>query len=472
MQVTELDAKGLKKSFKIVVPAAELNQQMEIELLAAGEKVKMPGFRPGNVPLKILQQRYGKSVQAEVLQKSMNRAAGEVIKNNNLRPALSPRVEGQEYADGGDLSFTLNIEVLPEVPDVKYDAITIERPVFEVDEKSIIEAAERVAKHNPKHIGQEAGTAAKKGDVVRIDFKGMIDGKAFEGGTASDFRLELGSGQFIEGFEDQLIGSKAGDDRIVKVTFPKEYPGAEVAGKEASFAVAVKEVLKVEQPAIDEAFATSLGFKDLAALKEAIRTQMSREYDNIVRSKLKKQLFDALEKAAEFELPEGMLDMEFNTIWSQMKQSQGAEVDSDEALKAEYREIAKRRVKLGILLAEIGSKNKIQISREEITRAVMEQARQFPGQEQQVMEFYKKNPEHLENLRGPILEEKAVDFILGQVKFNDKKVSLEELTAEDESDEAAAEAKPKKKATKAKAEATSDEEAPAKPKAKKKAASE
>ena len=464
MQVTELDAKGLKKSFKIVVDAAKLNQEMETELKAAGEKIKIPGFRPGFVPLKILQQRYGKSVQYDVLQKTINDAASDVMRQKNLRPAVSPSVDSQEYADGGDLTFTLSVEVFPEVPEVKFDGITIERPTYDLPEKEVADAAARVAERNPKFTPKDASAKAAKGDAVQIDFKGMIDGKVFDGGTATDFRLELGSGQFIDGFEDQLVGTKAGDDKIVSVTFPKDYAGRDVAGKEASFAVTVKEVLAKEVPAIDDEFAKTLGFADAAALNEAIRSQMKNEYDGLVRGKLKKQLFDALEKECTFELPESMLESEFNSIWAQVKQ-QGEVIEDEDAARAEYKAIAARRVKLGILLAEIGTRNKIQISREEVMRAVMQQASQFPGQEQQVMEFYRKNPQRMDDLRGPILEEKAVDFILGSVKFNDKKVTLEELA---DADDAESDAAPKKKKTaKAKSEdGASEEEAKAKTKKK------
>ncbi len=443
MQVTELASQGLKKSFKIVVDAATIEKQTESELKAAGANIKIPGFRPGNIPMKVLQQRYGKSVKADVLNKAINQAATDVLRERNLRPAVTPNVDSEDYKEGGDFSFTLSVEVFPEVPEIKFEGITIERPVFEIEEKEVDDAASRIASSNPK-LNAKSGKAAK-GDVVKIDFKGMIDGKAFAGGTSSDFNLELGSGQFIDGFEDQLIGTKAGDDKIVSVTFPKEYPGAEVAGKEASFAVTVKEVLSKETPAIDDEFAKGLGFADLAALKEAIRGQMAKEYDNVVRGKMKKQLFDELEKECMFDLPQGMLDLEFNTIWQQVQQ-QGA-IEDEAAAREEYMGIAKRRVKLGILLAEVGTRAKLQISREEVTRAVMQQASQFPGQEQQVLEFYKKNPQRVDDLRGPILEEKAVDHILGSVKFKDKKVTLEELAASDEED---APAKPKAKAKKSK----------------------
>jgi trigger factor len=469
MQVTELDAKGLKKTFKIVVEAATLNEEMEAELKAAGAKIKIPGFRPGFVPLKVLQQRYGKSVEADVLNKAINDAASNLLRDKGLRPAMTPSVDSQEYKEGGDLTFTLSVEVFPDVPEMNFGTITIERPVYELDEKEIDDAAARIAERNPSMETKPASAKAAKGDVVDIDFKGMIDGVAFEGGTASHFRLELGSGQFIEGFEDQLVGCKAGDDKIVSVTFPKDYGSQELAGKEASFAVTVHEVLAKKPGELNDEFAKTLGFEGMPALRDAIRGQMQKEYDGLVRSKLKKQLFDELEKACDFPLPEGMLDSEFKTIWAQVEQSQGGKVENEAEARKEYEAIARRRVKLGILLAEIGSRNKIQISKEEVMRAVMQQASQFPGQEKQVMDFYRKNPQRVDDLRGPILEEKAVDLILGAVKFNDKKVTLEELASDEE--EASSESK-KKKASKSKSASADEGAEPAKAKSKKKAAGE
>jgi len=460
MQVTELDNQNLKKTYKVVIAAEQINKDIETELLAAGEKVKIPGFRPGNIPLKVLQQRYGKSVRADIAQRSINQAVSKLVQDNKLRPAMTPTVDSQDFPEDGALTFTVTLELLPEVPELTFDGISIDRPIYEIEEAKIDEALTTVAARNASVATAEEGAKAKLGQIVRIDFKGMIDGVAFAGGTASDVQLELGSGQFIPGFEDQLVGCKTGDDRIVKVTFPADYHSTELAGKEASFAVTVKEVLNKEPAKVDDALAQKLGFPDLKAVREAISSQMKGEYDGIVRNKLKKQLFDALEKLCTFELPPSMLDMEFNSIWEQIKQSQGDAVDSDEALKAEYRDVAKRRVKLGILLADIGTRNKLTVSREELSRAVMQQASQYPGQESQVIEFYNKNPNYAENLRGPILEEKAVDFILGSVKFNDKKVSLAELVADDADDaEDAAKAK-------------TDSAKESKPKAKKKASGE
>lgn len=440
MKVTELKSQGLKKEYRIVVDAAQINQHMEAELVRAGEQVKIPGFRPGRIPLKTLKQRYGKSVQSDVLKNTINRATSDAIAERKLRPALTPQINIEDYKEEGDLTFTMAFEAFPEVPDVAFDKLTLKRKTFDISETDIDEASKRVAERSPKLNRQKEGTKAKKGDVVTIDFKGTMDGVAFDGGAASNFNLELGSGQFIEGFEDQLIGSKEGDEVTVKVTFPKEYQAPNLAGKDAEFAVTVKAVSAKETPAIDDEFAKARGFADLRAFREAVRNQMIKEYDQLVRNQLKKQLFDVLEEKYDFDLPQGMVDLEFNSIWARLQQAreQGQEIDDgkdEKEQKEEYQQIAKRRVKLGILLAEIGTRNKIQISRDELSRAVMQQAGMFPGQEKKVMDFYRNNPDRIEDLRGPILEEKAVDFILGKIKFDDSKTSLEDLAAQDEEGE-------------------------------------
>ena len=473
MQVTELESKGLKKSFKIVVGAAQINEQMETELKAAGERVKIPGFRPGFIPMKILQQRYGKSLQPDVLKAVINHASSDVIAKKKLKPAMTPQINIEDYKEGGDLAFTMSFESFPDMPEIAFDQITLERKTFEIEEKEIDESAARVAEHNPKFAPAAEGSKARSGNAVLIDFKGMVDGKAFDGGSAEDFRLELGSGQFIEGFEEQLIGTRKGDDKIVNVTFPKDYPAQNLAGQEASFAVKVKDILIKETPEVNDEFTKTLGFADVRAFREAIRDRLMKEYDQVVRNQLKKQLFDTLEEKAEFEAPQSMVEMEFNTIWERLQEAKkrGDDIMADkdeEELKKEYQRIAQRRVKLGLLLADVGSRHKLQITREELGRAVMQQAGNYPGQEQQVMEFYRKHPERADDLRGPILEEKAVDFILSKVTFDDTKVSVDELVEESEED-----GDSKKKAAKSsKAKADKPEkEAAAKPK-KKKAAGE
>jgi len=437
MQIAELESNGLKKKFKIVVDSAQINAQTEAELKAAGERVKIPGFRPGYIPMKVLQQRYGKAVQADVLKQVINRTTSDVISEKKLRPALTPQIMIENYNEGGDLTYSMELEIFPEVPEIKFDKLTLDRNTFDIGENDIDDASKRVAERNPELKPAKAGTKAELGNVVAIDFKGMLNGEAFEGGSASDFKLELGSKQFIEGFEEQLVGVKEGDDKIVTVTFPKDYPSANLAGKEASFAVKVRGVFTKEVPVVDDQFAKDRGFADNRAFREAVRNQLIKEYDMVVRNQLKKQLFDLLEEEYELDLPQGMVDMEFNSIWERLQQAKAAGDESvagksDDELKEEYKAIAERRVKLGIMLAEIGNRNKIQISREELSRAVMQQASQFPGQEKQVMDFYRNNPERIEDLRGPILEEKSVDFILGKVAYNDKKVTIEELVKQNE----------------------------------------
>lgn len=440
MQVTELKSEGLKKQFKVVVDSARIQAQMEVELRAAGEQVKIPGFRPGFIPMKVLQQRYGKAVQADVLKQVINQATTDVINERKLRPALTPQVNIEEYKDGGELSFTMNFEIFPDMPPVDYSKITLDRKVFEVTEKDVDEAIERIAERSPKLVPAKEGAKAASGSVVSIDFLGTVGGVAFKGGEAKEFQLELGSKQFIDGFEDQLIGAKAGDERTVTVTFPKDYPSQDLAGKEADFAVTVHSIQEKEIPVIDEEFVKARGFADLAAFREAVKSQIVKEYDMLVRNDLKKSLFDELDAAHDIELPESMVDMEFNSIWKRLQQAKQEGDPSvagkkDEELRSEYMEIARRRVKLGLMLAEVGTKNSIQISREELTRAIMQQASQYPGQENKVMDFYRKNPERMDDLRGPILEEKAVDFVLSKVKYKDKTVTLAELAESAEDDE-------------------------------------
>ncbi len=440
MKVTELDSKGLKKNFKITVDADAINAKTENELKEVGKTAKIAGFRPGQVPIKVLKQRYGKAVQADVIKQVINGSINDLVVQNKFRPTLTPQVNIEEYNEGGELSFSVALELFPELPELKFDDVKLERKTFEISESDISEAAKRIAERSPQFADLPKDAKAANGNIVKIDFKGTLDGVAFDGGTAEDFDLELGSNQFIDGFEKQLIGAKTGDTRVVKVTFPAKYPAANLAGKDVEFEVKIKAVQEAKTPEINEEFATARGFSDLSAFNEAVRAQLVKEYDQIVRNQLKKQLFDILEEKYDFELPETMVEMEFKTIWERVKQSKedGDEMlagKSEKELEEEYKKVARRRVTLGILLAEIGTRNKLQISREEISRAVMQQASQYPGQERQIFEFYQKNPNRLEDLRGPILEEKAVDFILGSVKFNDVKTAIADLVDVGDEDE-------------------------------------
>ncbi len=432
MQVNELESNGLKKNFKIAVGADAIGAKTESKLVEVGKTAKIAGFRSGKVPMKVLKQMYGKAVLSDVLDAVIKDSVSKLVTEKNFRPAVTPNIKLEEYNEGGDLAFSVAFELFPDLPELDFSGITIARNVFEISEADIDEAAQKIAERSPKFVELPESSKAENGNIVRIDFKGTIDGVAFDGGAAEDFELELGSGQFIGNFEEQLVGAKAGDSRVVKVSFPEDYHAKNLAGKPSEFAVTVKAVLKSETPTIDEEFAKARGFADLAAFRDAVRTQITKEYDAVVRNQLKKELFDQLEAKFNFDLPETMVEMEFKTIWERVQQSK-AEGDeelkgkSDEELTTEYKKVACRRVTLGILLAEVGTKNKIQISRDEISQAVWNQARFFPGQERMVLDFYQKNPQRIEDLRGPILEEKAVDLILTQVKFNDKKVALSEL---------------------------------------------
>lgn len=444
MQITPKEQKGLSHQFSVVVSANEIDRQMEVELQAIGQKAKMPGFRPGKVPMPVLKQRYGKDVMNDVLQNAITKATRDTVEQRKLRPAMQPDVKITHFEIGGDLTFDLTVEVMPEIPAVDFAAITVDELTYKIPETEVTTGLEHLAKSR-QHTHKEEG-AAKTGHVVKIDFLGKIDGTPFNGGSAKGFFLELGSNQFIPGFEEQLVGTKAGDAREVKVTFPEDYHSENLAGKDAVFDVTVHEVHRLHVPEVDDKLAKSLGFKDLESLKGAVRQQIEFEFARTARSRAKKQLFDALDALLGFAVPEKMLTLEFDAVWKQVEQAKKSgdpalKDKPDEALKKEYQAIAERRVKLGIFLAETGRMNSLQITREELSAAVMTQARNYPGQEEKVFEFYRKNPNQVEELKGPILEEKAVDLILAKVTRLKKPVTIEELMQEEDSDVAAKPAK-------------------------------
>lgn len=437
MQVKELKNNKLEREYSVTISAKDIEKKVDEQLQVVGQQAKIPGFRAGKIPTKVLKQRYGKSVMGEVLEKTVHEKTGELLKEKDARPAMRPKVEIVNFDEGKDLEFTVAYEEIPEVPEVDLSKISVTKLTYEIPESDVKEGLDRLAGHRKSYDAKAKTAKAADGDAVRIDFKGFVDGEAFEGGEAKGHTLELGSGQFIPGFEEQLIGKKAGDDVEVKVTFPKEYHSDALAGKEAKFEVTVHEVLEAKPVKIDDKFAEELGMENLAKLKEAIKGQMNKDYENIQRTKLKKELFDELDGKCKFESPKSMIDAEFDVIWGQIEQAkeQGDESlkdKSDEELRKEYKEIAERRVRLGLYLSDVGRKNELEVTQEEISAAIMEHARQFPGQEQAVFEYYQKNPEHLEELRGPIVEDKAVDFILEKVKVTQKKVSIDELLADDD----------------------------------------
>ncbi len=446
MQVTETSADGLKRELKVVVPASDLADRQAKKLDELKSQIRLKGFRPGKVPVSYLQKTYGTQVMTEVIQDVIGESSLKALQDLSLRPALQPKVDldgdiEAVVAGKADLAYGMSFEIIPDITLGDFKSISAERPVLKVEDKEIDEAVERLATQQRSFEPREEGAAAETGDQLTIDFLGKLDGVPFEGGAAEDADLELGSGRFIPGFEEQLVGSKAGDDVVVNVTFPAEYGAAQLAGKDAVFDVKVKAVKKPVEAVIDDKFAENFGFDALDKLRDAVRAQIQGEYDQVSRQKLKRKLLDALDDLHAFEVPPSMVEQEFKQIWSQLEQELEHQKktladleEPEETVRADYNRIAERRVRLGLVLAEAGEKNQITVTNEEINRAVMERARQFPGQERMVFDYYQKNPQALNEFRAPIFEDKVIDFIVELAQVADKEVSREELFAEDESD--------------------------------------
>ncbi len=461
MQVTQTNADGLKHEFKVVIPAGHLEEQIQTRLVEVGRNARIPGFRPGKVPMGLLRKKYGPSVMGEVVESAVNDATRHAMDEHKLRPALQPKIEITSFKEGGDLEFTVAVEALPDVAIMEFGGLTLEKPVAEVTDAILDEALQRIAAGREKTEEAPKKHAAKSGDVVVINFLGKLDGEPFDGGKAEGYSLKLGSNTFIPGFEDQLVGAKSGDDRVVKVNFPADYGADHLAGKEVEFEVKVTELRQPVPATVDDALAKELGLDDLEALKKAVKDEIERDYAGLSRAHVKRALLDQLATHHEFPVPQGMVDFEFDGIWKQLEQDreQGRldtadQGKSDDDLKAEYRAIADRRVRLGLLLSEVARQNNITIAQEDLNRAVVAEARKFPGQEQLVFQYYQKNPDAMNNLKAPIFEEKVIDFILELAKVTEKKVSLEELQQDPEAAPAASaadEAKPKKRAAKKKA---------------------
>jgi trigger factor len=440
MQITETNTEGLKHEFKVTIGADDIAQRVESRLRELGRQVRLPGFRPGKVPITVLRQRYGTSVMGEVLERAVNDSSTEAMREHKLRPALQPKVEIVSFNEGKDLEYKLAVEVLPDVAPMNFAELKLERLRPDVPDAEVDSALERIARQQRKD--EVVDRPAAKGDVVVIDFTGRVDGTAFPGGSAKGQRLELGAGQFIPGFEDQLESAKAGDQREVAVTFPADYGASDLAGKAAVFEVEVKEVRAITPQPIDESLAEAVGMENLAALRDAVRQQIEREYSGLARQRLKRQLLDRLAERHHFPVPQGMVDIELNVIWKQyeaererLKQQGAPDADankSEEELKSEYRDIAERRVRLGLLLSEVGRSNNISVSQEEINRALAEEARRLPGREREVIEFYRNQPGALDQLRAPLFENKVIDYILEIAEVTDRSVPIAELLKDDE----------------------------------------
>lgn len=448
MQVTETLSEGLKRELKIEIPAGDLASKLDAYMEDMKGKAQIKGFRPGKVPVAHLKKMYGRQAMAEILSNTIQESSQSVLEERSERPALTPAIDLPDeeaeaiLAGTADLSFAMKYDVLPEFEIVDFKGIEIERPVVDIAESEVDEQIAEIAKNNAPFDTKEG--PAESGDRVTMSYLGKIDGEPFEGGADENGQLVLGSGQFIPGFEDQLIGLKAGDEKVVEVSFPEEYQAAHLAGKAATFDVVVKEVAAPGEATIDDEFAKNLGLESLDKLKEIVRGQIEGQFGQMTRQRVKRQLLDALDEHYSFDLPEGLLNSEFDAVWNQveedMKRNEKTFEDEDtteEEAKADYRKIAERRVRLGLVLSEIGEKNEIQVSDEEMQRALYDRVRQFPGQEQQVFEFYKNNQQALASLRAPIYEEKVVDYMLELANVTDKTVTkeeLEKLVAEDEED--------------------------------------
>jgi len=439
MQISETVNEHLRREFRITVAKTDLDARLSSRLEGMKGQVNLKGFRPGKVPVAHLRKTYGKSMMGEILQETVAEFSQRAVEERSLRPAMSPSIklesEVEKVLDGAeDLVFTMGVDLMPDFTLTDVTQISLSRPVAEVDDEQVMESLKRLASQQRTYEPKGDDAAALDGDQLVIDFVGKIDGVPFEGGTAENAELVLGSGSFIPGFEDQLKGTMAGAKKIVAVTFPENYPSANLAGKPAEFDVTVKEVRRGVDAEVDDTLATKLGLDSLDRLKDAARVQLANEFSRATRAHLKRALLDSLDERHSFDLPSGMVEAEFKQIWTQVEQDlksgNMAEEDkgkSEDELKAEFRKIAERRVRLGLVLSEYGRSNNVQVTQEELNRAVVAQARQYPGQEQRIFEIYRNNPDAVAQLRAPIFEDKVVDFLCGQVKITDKAVSREDL---------------------------------------------
>lgn len=441
MQITETSNEGLKRTLQVVVPAGELGKRFTDRLDEIKGRVQLKGFRKGKVPVPHLKKMYGRSLMVEVLQDTVRETSNQALADRKLRPAMQPSVSLPEdqaeiervLSGQADLSYSMTFEVLPAIELADFKSLKLERLVAEVDEEAVDKAIGELVERSVTFTPEE-GRAAQTGDRVTVDFVGKIDGEAFEGGSAEGAPIVLGQGNFIPGFEEGIAGAKAGEERDVAATFPEDYPVATLAGKAATFAVKVKEVAAPLRPEVNDDFAKTLGAESVAQLKEFVKAQIAREYAGAARQKLKRELLDQLEKSHAFELPPSLVDNEFAAIWQQLEgnlkragKTFADEGKSEEETREEYRRIAERRVRLGLVIGEIAEKNDLKITQDEMRKALIEQARRFPGQEKTVYEYYEKTPGALAELRAPIFEDKVVDFVLEKAKPAEKKVSRDEL---------------------------------------------
>jgi trigger factor len=453
MQVTETLSQGLKHEFQINVPASDLDAKADAKLVDLKDKVRLNGFRPGKVPVSHLKKVYGRSVMAETIDQTIRDTNTQIFTERGFRLAAEPKItmpteekEVEQILSGkSDLTYTVAIEVVPAIALADFKSFTLEKPVAEVTDTDVAEAIKRIADQSRTYAAKGEGAKAESGDRVTINFKGTIDGVAFDGGTGENIQVVIGAGQFIPGFEEQLVGIAADETRNLKASFPKNYLSEKLAGQPAEFETTATVVEAPQSVEINDEFAKTLGLESLDKLKQAARERLTAEYAGATRQRVKRTLLDRLDESHKFEAPPSLVEQEFSLMWNSVKaemESNGKtfadENTTEEAAKEEYHKIADRRVRLGLVLSEIGEKNKITVTDDEVSRAVIERARQMPGREKEVWDFYRNNANALAQLRAPIYEDKVVDFILELAHVTETKVSREELYKDEEEEKSAA----------------------------------
>lgn len=486
MQIKETTNEGLKRGYQVTIPAADIDARIEAEVKKIAPQVKMPGFRPGKVPANLVRKMHGEQLHAQTVNDVLRESVDKLIRDEKLRPAMQPAVAlADGYDQGKDAVLTVDLEVLPQIDAPEVEGLELERLTVPVSDAQVDEAIARIASQQKSWKDAPKTRKAQTGDQIIIDFTGSIDGVEFDGGKAEDAALELGSGQFIPGFEEQLEGVKTGDEKTITVTFPADYPAENLKGKDAQFAIVVKQVKIADETTIDEDFAKNLGLESLDQLKGLLRGQLEQETNGLTRTQMKRQLLDKLAAGHDFAVPAGMVDAEFNQIWAQLQQEAARDADPAKAMKEieaekdDYRRIAERRVRLGLLLSEIGQKNGVEVTQQEMSMLIQQARQQYrPEDQDRFVQFVQQDPMAAAQLRAPLYEDKVVDFLFDKATITEREVTREELEAAIEAEEQTEDAKPKKApakkgaakkdaekaepAKKAAAKKTADKEEPAK----------
>ena len=455
MQIKETTNEGLKRGYQLTITADEIAARIDSEVKKIAPQVKMPGFRPGKVPANLVKKMHGEQLHAQAVNDTIRESVDDLMKQKELRPAMQPKIDlGDGYEEGKDAVLTVDLEILPKVETPTLDGLKLERLTVPVSDEQVDEAVARLAEGQKSYKDAAKSKKAAAGDQVIIDFTGKLDGVEFDGGKAEDAPLVIGSGQFIPGFEEQLTGVKAGDEKTITVSFPDDYPAENLKGQEATFDIVVKAVKTETEMVIDDELAKNMGLQDLAQLKGLMRGQLEQETNGLTRTQMKRQLLDTLAAGHDFAVPEGMVDAEFDQIWAQLQQEAAREDDPEAAMKEieaekdDYRRIAERRVRLGLLLSEIGQENDVQVSGQEMSMLVQQAAQQYrPEDREQFIQYVQSEPMAAAQLRAPLYEDKVVDFLFDKAEVTEREVTREELEAAIEAEEAEqASPAPKKKA--------------------------